>query len=69
MGGMAELFLAFTAGPGGFRKFVALKQILPDIKKDESFVKMFLDEARHFYQLEQLWADAEQRSWEVAGVL
>src|SRR6478752_2716869 len=46
VGGMAELFLAFTAGPGGFRKFVALKQILPDIKKDESFVKMFLDEAR-----------------------
>ena len=46
MGGMAELFLAYVAGPGGFRKFVALKQILPDIKKDESFVKMFLDEAR-----------------------
>src|SRR5688572_19547522 len=46
IGGMAELFLAYTAGPGGFRKFVALKQILPDIRKDESFVKMFLDEAR-----------------------
>ena len=46
MGGMAELFLAYTAGPGGFRKFVAVKQILPDIKKDDSFVKMFLDEAR-----------------------
>lgn len=46
IGGMAELFLAFLPGPGGFRKFVALKQILPDIKKDESFVKMFLDEAR-----------------------
>ncbi|HEX5751535.1 MAG TPA: protein kinase [Archangium sp.] len=46
VGGMAELFLAFTAGPGGFRKFVALKQILPDIHKDEHFVRMFLDEAR-----------------------
>ncbi len=46
IGGMAELFLAFIPGPGGFRKFVALKQILPDIKADESFVKMFLDEAR-----------------------
>src|SRR5688572_17106020 len=46
VGGMAELFLAYTAGPGGFKKFVALKQILPDIKADESFVKMFLDEAR-----------------------
>ncbi|HEX4622530.1 MAG TPA: serine/threonine-protein kinase, partial [Myxococcaceae bacterium] len=46
VGGMAELFLAFTSGPGGFRKFVAVKQILPDIKKDPQFVKMFLDEAR-----------------------
>ncbi|WP_426757408.1 protein kinase domain-containing protein [Myxococcus sp. Y35] len=46
MGGMAELFLAYTSGPGGFRKFVAVKQILPDIKKDEQFVQMFLDEAR-----------------------
>ncbi|HVG64402.1 MAG TPA: serine/threonine-protein kinase, partial [Hyalangium sp.] len=45
VGGMAELFLAFTKGPGGFRKFVALKQILPDVKTDE-FVQMFLDEAR-----------------------
>jgi serine/threonine-protein kinase len=43
---MAELFLAFLPGPGGFKKFVALKQILPDVKADDSFVKMFLDEAR-----------------------
>jgi serine/threonine-protein kinase len=42
---MAELVLAYTSGPGGFRKFVALKQILPDVKTEE-FVKMFLDEAR-----------------------
>jgi serine/threonine-protein kinase len=46
VGGMAELSLAFLPGPGGFKKFVALKQILPDVKADESFVKMFLDEAR-----------------------
>ncbi len=46
IGGMAELFLAYTSGPGGFRKFVAVKQILPDIKKDDQFVQMFLDEAR-----------------------
>ncbi len=45
-GGMAELFLAYLPGPGGFKKFVALKQILPDVKADDSFVKMFLDEAR-----------------------
>ncbi len=43
---MAELFLAYLPGPGGFKKFVALKQILPDVKADDSFVKMFLDEAR-----------------------
>ena len=46
VGGMAELFLAFLPGPGGFKKFVALKQILPDVRADDSFVKMFLDEAR-----------------------
>lgn len=46
VGGMAELYLAFLRGPGGFKKFVALKMILPDIARDESFIKMFLDEAR-----------------------
>jgi len=46
VGGMAELFLAFTTGPGGFRKFVVIKQILPHIASDEAFVHMFLDEAR-----------------------
>ena len=46
VGGMAELFLAFTAGPGGFRKFVTLKRILPDLREEEEFVAMFLDEAR-----------------------
>ncbi|MCA2980569.1 MAG: protein kinase, partial [Myxococcaceae bacterium] len=43
---MAELYLAFLPGPSGFKKFVAVKQILPDVKRDEAFVKMFLDEAR-----------------------
>jgi serine/threonine-protein kinase len=46
VGGMAELFLGFTSGPGGFRKYVALKRILPDARGDEQFEKMFLDEAR-----------------------
>jgi serine/threonine-protein kinase len=45
-GGMAELSLAATSGAGGFRKFVVLKQILPEAAGDENFVKMFLDEAR-----------------------
>jgi serine/threonine protein kinase len=46
MGGMSEIFLAFQKGLAGFRKFVVLKQILPDIKGEEEFVRMFLDEAR-----------------------
>ncbi|MFL5353958.1 protein kinase domain-containing protein [Archangium sp.] len=46
VGGMAELFLGFTSGPGGFRKYVALKRILPDAQGDDSFERMFLDEAR-----------------------
>ncbi|MGV3624532.1 MAG: serine/threonine protein kinase [Archangium sp.] len=45
-GGMAELSLASTQGPGGFRKFVVIKRILPEAAGDENFVKMFLDEAR-----------------------
>lgn len=45
-GGMAELSLGCTAGPGGFRKYVVLKRILPDAAQDENFVQMFLDEAR-----------------------
>ena len=46
VGGMAELFLGFTSGPGGFRKYVALKRVLPDVRSHERFVRMFLDEAR-----------------------
>lgn len=45
-GGMSEIFLAFQRGVGGFRKYVVLKQILPDIKGEEEFVRMFLDEAK-----------------------
>jgi serine/threonine protein kinase len=46
VGGMAELFLGFTSGPGGFRKYVAIKRILPDVRSNEAFERMFLDEAR-----------------------
>ncbi len=45
-GGMAEVFLAVVPGPAGFRKFIALKRILPALRRDADFVKMFLDEAR-----------------------
>ncbi|HVG61401.1 MAG TPA: serine/threonine-protein kinase [Hyalangium sp.] len=46
VGGMAELFLGFTSGPGGFRKYVAIKRILPHVRSHDAFVRMFLDEAR-----------------------
>lgn len=45
-GGMAEIFLASQRGLGGFHKLVVLKTILPDIKGEEEFVRMFLDEAK-----------------------
>ncbi|WP_239576267.1 serine/threonine-protein kinase [Archangium primigenium] len=46
VGGMAELFLGFTSGPGGFRKYAAIKRVLPDARSDSQFEQMFLDEAR-----------------------
>src|SRR5205814_1885387 len=45
-GGMAEVFLGKAEGPGGFSKSVVIKRILPDLAEDESFVEMFLTEAR-----------------------
>ncbi|WIG94098.1 serine/threonine-protein kinase [Myxococcus sp. SDU36] len=46
VGGMAELFLGFTSGPGGFRKYVVIKRVLPDARDNAQFERMFLDEAR-----------------------
>jgi len=45
-GGMAELFLARVAGPGGFKKFIAIKRIRDHLCDNEQFLRMFLDEAR-----------------------
>jgi serine/threonine protein kinase len=45
-GGMSEIYLAFQRGLAGFQKLVVLKSILPDIRLDEEFVKMFVDEAK-----------------------
>jgi eukaryotic-like serine/threonine-protein kinase len=45
-GGMAELFLAQVKGPAGFEKKVVIKQVLPHLSGEPSFVKMFLQEAR-----------------------
>ncbi len=46
VGGMAELFLARLAGPGGFQRTVVLKRVLPELAEREEFRAMFLDEAR-----------------------
>jgi serine/threonine protein kinase len=46
LGGMAEVFIAYRAGPHGFAKKVALKRILPELAQDPRFVAMFCDEAR-----------------------
>lgn len=45
-GGMAEVYVAEAESMAGFKKKVAIKRILPDLLKDERFVRMFLDEAR-----------------------
>ncbi len=45
-GGMASVHLARAAGIGGFEKLLVIKRILPHAAKDESFIQMFLDEAR-----------------------
>src|SRR5215212_11337243 len=45
-GGMAEVFLAESAGIEGFRKQVAIKRVLPHLSEKKRFIAMFLDEAR-----------------------
>src|SRR5215218_1628836 len=46
IGGMASVHLARMDGPGGFQKWVAIKRIHTHLVEDDSFVQMFLDEAR-----------------------
>jgi tRNA A-37 threonylcarbamoyl transferase component Bud32 len=45
-GGMAEVYLARQRGVAGFEKVVVLKRILPHLADDNSFIEMFLQEAR-----------------------
>jgi serine/threonine-protein kinase len=45
-GGMAEVFLARQSGPEGFEKVCVVKRMLPHLNDDQTFVGMFLDEAR-----------------------
>lgn len=46
VGGMAEVWLAAGAGPGGITRPVAIKRILPHLAEDREFLTMFFDEAR-----------------------
>lgn len=46
-GGMAEILLARVRGEGGFLRPVVVKRILRNLARDDTFVRMFLDEARH----------------------
>jgi serine/threonine-protein kinase len=46
VGGMAEVFLAREKASHGAGRHVAVKRILPQIADDDTFVEMFLDEAR-----------------------
>ena len=50
-GGMAEIWLARQTGLAGFNRFVVIKKILSHLAEEETFVKMFLDEARMSSQL------------------
>ena len=45
-GGMAEVFRAKTSGVQGFEKEVCVKKILPHLTEDDSFVEMFVNEAK-----------------------
>jgi serine/threonine-protein kinase len=51
-GGMAEIWLATQTGIANFRRFVVIKKILSHLSEQDSFVQMFLDEARTCSQLQ-----------------
>lgn len=46
VGGMAEVFLAAERGMHALDRLVVIKRILPHLAEDQSFVEMFLREAR-----------------------
>ena len=45
-GGMGIIHLGAAHGPGGFNKLLAIKELKSDLAEDESYVVMFLEEAR-----------------------
>jgi serine/threonine protein kinase len=46
MGGMAEVFRVCARGPGGYRRELIIKRVLPHLIEDESFVQAFVEEAK-----------------------
>jgi serine/threonine-protein kinase len=50
-GGMAEIWLARQRGLADFKRFVVVKKILSHLAAQDTFVRMFLDEARMSAQL------------------
>jgi serine/threonine protein kinase len=50
-GGMARLYIGRREGPGGFSRYLALKTVHAHLAHDETFIQMFLDEARLAAQL------------------
>ncbi len=71
-GGMGEVFLARQEGPGGFAKTVVVKRILRHLAREQSFVDLFLNEARLAAQLQhpnvaQVFAlEKDGASWFIA---
>src|SRR5678816_621807 len=51
-GGMAEIYLARSAGVASVQRHVVLKRVLRDRASDLQFIRMFLDEARLVAQLQ-----------------
>jgi serine/threonine-protein kinase len=45
-GGMAEVYLARQRGEGRFERLVVIKQVLPELASDATFIELFLEEAR-----------------------
>ncbi len=45
-GGMANVYLAVSSGPGNFNKLAVIKELKPELVSDPEFVSMFVDEAR-----------------------
>ena len=45
-GGMAEVYKGRIQGPAGFERTFVVKRILPHLSDDQTFIKMFVEEAK-----------------------